>query len=240
VISIYSFADLIAVAYHGERVLGRRLARAGAMSEAMALRQALQRAAGDGSLDELVARRRAAQAASERGKQARREASARKRDSRRDDTATDGAWQAWFDGSALPNPGRMSVGALLQSPAGRIVTLSAVAGIGDSNEAEYLALISVLEAAVDAGADRLVVRGDSDVVLRDVAGSESAAAQRPGADGEKREKGGKAGPRAGVVRLTAQRDRARELVARFDSVEWRWIPRHRNRAADALARAAHP
>ena len=41
-----------------------------------------------------------------------------------------------------------------------------------------------------------------------------------------------------IARLAELFDSARAWLARFDSVQWQWIPRHRNSAADTLARAA--
>ncbi len=126
-------------------------------------------------------------------------------------------WQAWFDGAALPNPGKIGVGVLVVSPAGERFEKSALAGCsGCSNEAELHALCSALELAHSAGAKRLVVRGDSDIALRYVAGPDST----------------------GIVRLTALVARARDWLKRFDDVQLIWVPRHRNADADRFSRQA--
>jgi len=122
--------------------------------------------------------------------------------------------QAWFDGSARPNPGRIGIGALLRSPAGEETHISRSAGHGDSARAECLALIAVLEMALAANAAPLLVQGDSRVVIDAVLGHASAS---------------------GLEDLCAE---ARRLMARCESAELRWVPRARNAAADALSQQA--
>ena len=126
------------------------------------------------------------------------------------------AWRAWFDGSAHPNPGRCGIGGLLQGPGGASIEISQAAGYGNSSEAEYRALIAVLEAAVEGGAHDLVIYGDSRVVIDDMNGPELYAA----------------------ASLTGYRMAAQALLARLRGVTLRWIPRHRNAAADALSQRA--
>lgn len=130
--------------------------------------------------------------------------------------ASPSAWRGWFDGSATPNPGRIGIGALLVGPAGQRVEISRRAGDGTSGDAEYLALIALLEAAVAAGAVELAVYGDSQVVVQDV-----LMAGVPAAKG-----------------LAQHRARALELMARLGGVAVRWLPRHRNSAADLLSQRA--
>jgi ribonuclease HI len=125
------------------------------------------------------------------------------------------AWLAWFDGSSHPNPGRMGIGGLLQSPDGRIVEISCAAGYGDSSEAEYLALNAVLDAAVAAQPAHLVIHGDSQVVIDDI-----CSKRRP------------------AVLLTEQRERALRSIAQLENVAFIWIPRHKNAHADALSQRA--
>ena len=126
-------------------------------------------------------------------------------------------WQAWFDGAALPNPGKIGIGALVVSPAGERFEKSTLAGCnGCSNEAELHALCAALELAHGAGARRLVVRGDSDIALRYVAGPKSTQIER-------------------LVTLVA---RAQDWLRRFEDVQLVWIPRHRNAEADRFSRQA--
>lgn len=126
-------------------------------------------------------------------------------------------WHAWFDGAAVPNPGRLGLGVVLQSPDGTLTELSTRGdGIGCSNEAELHALRTALEHAHAAGARRLVLTGDSDFAVRHGAGLEHTA----------------------VPRLAALIAQVQAWAARFDQLEWRWVPRHRNQAADRLSRQA--
>jgi ribonuclease HI len=147
--------------------------------------------------------RRAARAAALAARQARH-------------AGTPTAWRAWFDGSARPNPGRCGIGARLVGPAGELVELSQPAGYGNSSEAEYLALIAVLEAALAQGARELTVYGDSRVVLDDVAAPEAK----------------------GAPILQPYRARARALLVRLPGTALRWVPRHKNLDADALSQRA--
>lgn len=126
-------------------------------------------------------------------------------------------WRAWFDGAALPNPGKIGIGALVISPAGARFEKSALAGCnGCSNEAELHALCAALELAHGAGAKRLVVRGDSDIALRYVAGPDSTQ----------------------ILRLVMLVAHARDWLRRFDDVQLLWVPRHRNAEADRFSRQA--
>ena len=209
------FEQHCAAAYHGERVTSRRLALRTGVSEAAALRATLERVAGAAGLSALLAERgaqQAAQAARSAARAAAREHANTLRAARHDGEAT--PWRAWFDGSAHPNPGNCGIGALLLGPDGERVEVARAVGYGNSSEAEYQALIAVLEAARAAGARRLTVYGDSRVVIDDMASDQASPA------------------------LAEWRAAARALLAELDHVVLRWIPRHKNSAADALSQRA--
>ena len=109
------------------------------------------------------------------------------------------------------------------SPAGERHELSKLAGIsGCNNEAELLALLAVLEFALQAGARHIALRGDSDFAIR--AGQASLAADSPGI--------------TEIPRLAVLIFQLKELLGRFESAVLRWIPRHRNGDADRLSRQA--
>jgi len=112
-----------------------------------------------------------------------------------------------------PTPGKWASADLLKSPDGRTVEISFAAGQGDSNEAEYLALIAVLEEAVRIQPEKLVVYGDSQVVI----GAMS---------------------RVGAYKLQAHSAQVRRLLAQLNAVTLTWIPREKNCAADALSQQA--
>lgn len=126
-------------------------------------------------------------------------------------------WQAWFDGSALPNPGRMGIGLVLQSPDGKRCERAFVAReTGCNNEAELHALCALLELAREQGAQRLCICGDSDIAVKYASGAGGTRIQR----------------------LLTLVQRAQLLMAEFEEVELRWVPRHRNGNADRLSRQA--
>jgi len=126
-------------------------------------------------------------------------------------------WIVYCDGSAVPNPGRMGIGAVLLAPDG---TRHAISQASDSrgcnNEAELMALTTALLEARRRGARAVTLYCDNSVIVEQLVG----APARP------------------MARLASQFDAARQLIGGFEGLELRWIPRHRNGEADALARAA--
>lgn len=127
----------------------------------------------------------------------------------------------YIDGSALPNPGAMSLGVVLLLPDGTRHTLSQnLQRRGCNNEAELLALMAALALARSFCARHLTVRTDSSVLVEQL-----------GPPGPK--------PAKPIERLLPLFEQARALMAQFDEIVLQWLPRHRNTEADALARAAH-
>jgi ribonuclease HI len=126
-------------------------------------------------------------------------------------------WAIHCDGSAIPNPGRMGLGAVLVAPDGTRHALSqATHATGCNNEAELRALVMALNEALARGASALQVYSDSSILVEQL----GAVATPP------------------IERLEPLYGAARALLKRFDQVQVQWIPRHRNGEADALARAA--
>lgn len=210
-------ATLFAAAFKGELAASRKLAERTGMPPADALRATLAQRAGLAGLDQLLRERAAERLRSQHTAQKRR-AHAEAALARRVQVPGTTAWRAWFDGSARPNPGRCGIGAVLEGPGGVQVELSRTLGHGNSSEAEYLALIAVLAAAVEHGAQAVAVHGDSQVVIDDVNAPDCASA--PG--------------------LRELRDQAHALLARLPGATLRWIPRHKNHRADALSQRAVP
>jgi len=209
-------ATLQAAAFKTELAASRRLMERSGIDEAEALRRILTLSAGVAGLDHLLTER-AARLRHAELQAARRQAGAAA--SRlRGATSAHSAWRAWFDGSARPNPGCCGLGAILLGPAGLRIELSLDGGYGNSSEAEYRALIAVLQAALDHGAEALIVAGDSQVVIDDVNGPDCV----------------------GAPALSAYRTRARALLAQLPQSTLRWIPRHKNLEADALSQRAVP
>ncbi|MEE6262210.1 bifunctional RNase H/acid phosphatase [Plantactinospora sonchi] len=122
------------------------------------------------------------------------------------------------DGGARGNPGPAGYGAVVRdADTGEVLAeRSESIGVATNNVAEYQGLIAGLEAAREAGATGVEVRMDSKLVVEQMAGRWQIK-------------------NAGLRPLAAQ---AAGLVRRFDAVTYTWIPRERNRHADALANAA--
>jgi len=126
-------------------------------------------------------------------------------------------WVIYCDGSAMPNPGHMGIGAVFTEPNGTRHTLSQATNTkGCNNEAELRALMAALRELQMRGATALLVYCDSSVLVEQLGG----ANVKP------------------VARLASLFEEARALLKSFDHASLEWIPRHRNGEADALARAA--
>jgi ribonuclease HI len=126
-------------------------------------------------------------------------------------------WHIHCDGTALPNPGRIGIGAVLRAPDGSRHELSEAPGLnGCNNEAEALALIAALKRAKVLGARVLCIRCDSIVLVEQTTGA----------------------TRTKIARLATLFEECRTLLNAFDSVDFRWTSRQRNQEADTLARNA--
>ena len=210
------FARLQSAALKSELRASLRLTSRTGCSPEAALRTTLAASAGAGAgadadaVDAALAKMLAARDALRLADCARGAAIARNR------TGPAAAWRGWFDGSAQPNPGACGIGALLKGPAGEHVAISRAGGYGNSSEAEYRALIALLEAALDCGAHDVTIYGDSKVVIDDINGPFASA----------------------VVSLLDYRAQALALMARLPAVSVRWIARHKNGEADALSQRA--
>ena len=129
-------------------------------------------------------------------------------------------WTVHCDGSAVPNPGRMGLGAVVTGPHGQCHTVSqATDAPGCNNEAELRALMAALALARQHGASVLRVYSDSTILVKQLGVAPAA-------------------PAAPIARLAGLFDQARALLAAFDQVDFEWVPRARNGTADALARHA--
>lgn len=126
-------------------------------------------------------------------------------------------WHAWFDGATKnSNPGIRGIGAVLKGPVGQLVEIAQEIGEGTNNEAEYCALMAVLDAAVDARVQDLIVYGDSQLVIKQVSGEWMINSR-------------------GLVPLCKT---VQELKALIPKVRLCWIPREENTEADALSKRA--
>src|SRR5262245_8298939 len=122
------------------------------------------------------------------------------------------------DGGARGNPGPAGYGAVVREAATgeTLLERGEAIGVATNNVAEYSGLIAGLQAAADLGAVEVEVRMDSRLVVEQMSGRWQI--KHPG--------------------LRPLAARAAALISRFDTVRFTWIPRERNRRADALANAA--
>src|SRR5436305_15189402 len=76
-----------------------------------------------------------------------------------------------FDGGSRGNPGPAGIGVVLRAADGTpVFTLGRFIGRATNNVAEYTALITGLEEARKLGARRVVVRGDSELIVKQMRG----------------------------------------------------------------------
>ena len=208
-------AELDAIAFKKEKSHAKRFAARSGIALCDALRQVLCAAALPRSLSELITDRRLAIAQQAARRQLRKlqqaDAWQRKQTSRQPPVTH---WQGWFDGSASPNPGQIGIGAVLRSPSDDFIDISRVGDLGDSSQAEYLALLALLGAASQQGVTALTIYGDSRTVIDDVTDAHR------------------------VESLAAYRCDAQQLCAAIGEVEFRWIPRAQNSRADGLSQKA--
>jgi ribonuclease HI len=78
-------------------------------------------------------------------------------------------YTAFFDGSARPNPGEMSIGGYIQTPNKEVIyQYSIKLGHGTNNIAEYQSLIHVLRECRRRGIQLVNIKGDSQLVINQV------------------------------------------------------------------------
>ncbi len=121
------------------------------------------------------------------------------------------------DGGARGNPGPAAIGVVIATPEGETVERIAEAiGVATNNVAEYRALLRGLARARELGADAVEVRGDSELVVRQVAGDY----------------------RVRSAELKPLHAAALEAFGGFEQWSLRHVPRAENASADALVNAA--
>ncbi|HEY8748721.1 MAG TPA: ribonuclease HI family protein [Tepidisphaeraceae bacterium] len=76
-----------------------------------------------------------------------------------------------FDGGSRGNPGPAGIGVVLRASDGAVLaTLGRFIGRATNNVAEYKALITGLEMARELGAKKIVIRGDSELIIKQMRG----------------------------------------------------------------------
>ncbi|WP_435335287.1 ribonuclease HI [Haloarchaeobius sp. TZWWS8] len=122
----------------------------------------------------------------------------------------------YFDGGARGNPGPAGIGWVIVTSDGIVTEGSEFIGRATNNQAEYDALIKVLEVARDYGFDELEIRGDSELIVKQVRGEYNT--NNP--------------------TLQEKRVTVRELLSQFPNWSITHVPREINERADELANEA--
>lgn len=122
-----------------------------------------------------------------------------------------------FDGGSRGNPGPAGIGVVVRAADGTsLLTLGRFIGRATNNVAEYTALVTALREALKLGAKRICVRGDSELVVRQMLGQYRV--RHPD-----------------LVPLYHQ---AQDLYGQFEEAHIEHNARHRNALADKLANLA--
>ena len=131
---------------------------------------------------------------------------------------TDGGGRVhlYFDGASRGNPGPAAVGWVLVGGDGIVAEGGERIGRATNNQAEYEALIRGLEVAADYGFSELQVRGDSELIVKQVRGEYDT----------------------NEPTLREMRVRVHELLREFDEWSIDHVPREVNDRADDLANEA--
>jgi ribonuclease HI len=132
-------------------------------------------------------------------------------------TEEDVFYTAYFDGSAIPNPGQMKIGGYIKENGNVVASFSEEIGPGTNNQAEYLALIHLLDEALHLKIKRIQVFGDSEFVIKQVKGEYRVNRKK-------------------FPHIAKLYDAAIDRVRQFNSIELSHVPREQNRAADRLTR----
>ncbi|XVH30682.1 ribonuclease HI [Haloferacaceae archaeon DSL9] len=127
-----------------------------------------------------------------------------------------GRGHVYFDGASRGNPGPAAVGWAIVTSDGVVADGGERIGRATNNRAEYEALVRALEAARDYGLSEVDVRGDSELIVKQVRGEWNTN------DPDLRE----------------CRVRVNELLTEFDRWSLAHVPREINERADRLANEA--
>ena len=121
----------------------------------------------------------------------------------------------YFDGCSKGNPGMSGAGAVIYDEQLVEVWSKAhfVGNHSTNNEAEYTGLLIGLRKSVDLNIDHLLVRGDSQLIIRQLKGEYKVKSES----------------------LKPMYTEAIELIQKIRSVQFEHVYRHLNKRADALS-----
>ncbi|HEY7086433.1 MAG TPA: ribonuclease HI family protein [Tepidisphaeraceae bacterium] len=122
-----------------------------------------------------------------------------------------------FDGGSRGNPGPAGIGVVIRAKDSTpLVTVGRYIGVATNNVAEYRALICALEKARELGAKRIQIRGDSELIVKQMRGEY----------------------RVKNPDLRQLYDEAQSLASDFAEVKYDHNLRDKNKLADKLANLA--
>ena len=131
------------------------------------------------------------------------------------ETQSEQIYTLMFDGGSTGNPGPSGSGSVLYENDEEIWCDSHYIGDRETNNtAEYTGLIRGLEEIVDRGITRIVIKGDSQLIIKQMKGEYKVSS----------------------AHLQILHRTATNLANKIDSIEWKHIPREQNKRADALSR----
>src|SRR5579875_2012279 len=122
-----------------------------------------------------------------------------------------------FDGGSRGNPGPAGIGVVVAAADGTpLVTLGRFIGRATNNVAEYRALITAMAEAKKLGAKKILIRGDSELIIKQMRGEY----------------------RVKNPDMRQLYDEAQALLRQFESSKIEHNLRHKNALADKLANLA--
>jgi ribonuclease HI len=122
-----------------------------------------------------------------------------------------------FDGGSRGNPGPAGIGVVVAAADGiPLITLGRFIGRATNNVAEYKALITAMEQALTLGAKKVIIRGDSELVIKQMTGVY----------------------RVKNPDMRILFDQAKIVLAKFTHFKFEHNLRHKNVLADKLANLA--
>ena len=125
----------------------------------------------------------------------------------------------YFDGASKGNPGLSGAGAVIYEGVDSVEVYSESVFVGlkeTNNVAEYMGLITGLKAALSMGKIRLDVKGDSDLIIKQMNGSYKVKSPK----------------------LIGLYEEAKKLADQFEKITFAHVYRHLNKRADELANIA--
>jgi ribonuclease HI len=118
------------------------------------------------------------------------------------------------DGVAEPNPGPAAIGVAIKDEQGKLIaSISQPIGRATNNQAEYRAVIAALKKAIELGVERVDMRSDSELVVKQINGRY----------------------RVKNAALKSLHQQVKQLQSQLKGFTITHIPRQQNKEADSLA-----